>query len=129
MKRHAALLQLSREHHGALKPARKARLAAETGDDEAVLAAARLVVQEFPLTLDPHFLREELDLLPLLETGGEPLLVDRTVADHKKLRQLAHALETQADRETLTSFARLLADHVRFEERELFEAVQALKPV
>lgn len=129
MKRHPELLQLSREHHGALKLARNARLAAASGAGEAVLAAARQVAAQFPLELDPHFLSEELNLLPRLEKAGEHLLVDRTLADHGQLRRFAKILATQPDQETLASFASLLADHVRFEERELFEAVQALKPV
>ena len=47
------------------------------------------------------------------------------VKEHEELRTLASALSC-ADAGTLLRFADLLALHVRFEERELFEAAQSL---
>lgn len=124
MKRHPDLLQLSREHYGALKLARDARRAAESGEPGAVAALAQRVVQVFPVELDPHFRIEEQGILLLLaQTGGHELVV-RTLADHTELRRLAKALATP-DADTLARFADLLAAHVRFEEREVFEAAQA----
>ena len=124
MKRHPDLLQLSREHYGALKLARDARRTAESGEPGAVAALAQRVVQVFPVELDPHFRIEEQGILLLLaQTGGHELVV-RTLADHTELRRLAKALATP-DADTLARFADLLAAHVRFEEREVFEAAQA----
>ena len=124
MKRHPDLLQLSREHYTALKLARDARRAAESGAAGDVAALARRVVQVFAVELDPHFCVEEQGILMLLAQAGEHGLVARTLADHAELRRLASLLATPTA-ETLLRFAELLGAHVRFEEREVFEAAQA----
>jgi hypothetical protein len=124
MKRHPDLLQLSREHYGALKLARDARRAAGSNEPGAVAALAQRVVQVFPVELDPHFRVEEQGILMLLAQAGQRELVERTLADHAELRRLAKALATP-DADTLLRFAELLGAHVRFEERELFEAAQS----
>jgi hypothetical protein len=124
MKRHPDLLQLSREHHGALKLARDARRAAASGDASEMAALAQRVAQVFPVELDPHFCIEEQGILLLLAQAGQHALVARTLADHAELRRLALALATP-DADTLLRFADLLGAHVRFEEREVFEAAQA----
>jgi hemerythrin-like domain-containing protein len=124
MKRHPDLLQLSREHYGALKLARDARRAAESGAPGAVAALAQRVVEIFAAELDPHFHVEEQGILVLLAQAGQHELAQRTLADHAELRHLA-ALLANPDAGTLSRFADLLAAHVRFEEREVFEAAQA----
>ena len=123
MKRHPDLLQLSREHYGALKLARDARRAAESGEPGAVAALAQRVVEVFRVELDPHFCAEEQGILVLLTQAGQHELVARTLADHAELRRLASTLATPAA-DTLLRFAELLGAHVRFEEREVFEAAQ-----
>ena len=123
MKRHPELLQLSREHYGALKLARDARRAAESEEASAVRALAQRVVQTFAAELDPHFCIEEQGVLELLTQAGQHALVARTRADHAELRRLAMLLTTP-EADTLQRFADLLATHVRFEERELFATVQ-----
>lgn len=124
MKRHADLVQLSREHHAALKLARAARLAAESGCPERVATAARHAATAFRDELEAHFRYEERTLLDRLERAGLHALVERTAREHAQLRQLAAALSTQADTDVLARFAELLGEHVRFEERELFESAQ-----
>lgn len=127
MKRHPQLLELSREHHGALKLARHARLAAESGRGEEIARLAQRVVALFARELEPHFQVEEREVLPLLAAAGEGLLVERTLAEHAELRALADRLQVP-DAATLARFAELLLAHVRFEERELFEAAQRSLP-
>lgn len=124
MKRHPDLLQLSREHYGALKLARDARRAAESGTAGEVAALAQRVAEVYAAELDPHFCVEEQGILVLLAQAGEQELVARTLADHAELRRLASLLATPTAA-TLLRFAELLAAHVRFEEREVFEAAQA----
>jgi len=124
MKRHPDLLQLSREHYAALKLARDARRAAGSGNANEVAALAQRVVALFAAELDPHFRVEEQGILVLLAEAGEHDLAGRTLADHAELRRLARRLATP-DAETLLGFAELLGTHVRFEEREVFEAAQA----
>ena len=123
MKRHPDLQQLSREHHGALKLSRDARRAAESGNRNEVAALARRVGQTFPNELDPHFCIEERGILILLAQAGQHALVARTLAEHGELRRLAESLATP-EADVLLRFAELLGAHVRFEERELFEAAQ-----
>ncbi len=123
MKRHPDLLQLSREHHGALKLARAARHAAESGDARELGETARRVVAQFAAELEPHFRVEERGVLLRLAEDGQHDLVQRTLSEHAELRRLEAAL-AQPDAASLLRFGDLLAAHVRFEERELFEAVQ-----
>lgn len=123
MKRHPDLLQLSREHYGALKLARDARRGAASGEPGTIAALAQRVVEVFRAELDSHFRVEEQGILVLLAQAGQNELVARTLADHAELRHLAKALATP-DADTLLRFADLLGTHVRFEEREVFEAAQ-----
>ena len=123
MKRHPQLQDLSREHYSALKLARAARQAAESGEMDAMTTLAQRVVRLFATELDPHFRVEEQGILVALARAGENELVERTLSEHAELRRLTMLL-SDPDAVTLLRFADLLAAHVRFEERELFEAAQ-----
>ncbi len=123
MKRHPALQDLSREHYDALKLARDGKLAANAGEP-AVTAFAAYVARKFEQELEAHFREEEGELLPFLNAVGENELVWRTLAEHAELRALAAKLQ-HPDAATLLRFSELLAAHVRFEERTLFETAQA----
>ena len=125
MKRHAALQQLSREHHHALKLSRLARFASDSGHALAIAEAAEKIIESFPEVLEHHFETEEKDLLPALAAAGASALVKRTLAEHAELRDLKRCMP-EADSEILARFATLLHDHVRFEEREVFETAQQL---
>lgn len=126
MKRSPFLQPLSREHHGALSLAKACERAAASGDVEHVRQACERVRREYPQALEPHFQEEERTLLPLLrDTPGAPLAA-RTLADHQTLRGLVEALSGN-DASTLGRFGRSLAAHVRFEEHELFPALEALR--
>lgn len=123
MKRHAALQQLSREHHIALKLARLARFACDSGNEAAILEASRTISEHFQEEIDAHFEREEIDLLPAMAAIGETELVRRTLAEHLELRTVSGQLQ-HPTAACLARFGQLLYDHVRFEERELFETAQ-----
>lgn len=117
MKRCAALRTLSNEHHHGLVLAKRAIKAAGT---EAAGKAWQQIQARFAAELEPHFQAEETGLLPALERVGETELVRRTHADHVELRRMIREGGVQA----MTAFAELLIQHIRFEERELFEAAQ-----
>jgi len=92
-----------------------------TGDDGAALG------ERFDAELEPHFCTEDELLLPALRLAGAAALAARTADDHAFLRgqvELARAGDGDAAR----AFAARLAEHVRFEERELFPACEALVP-
>lgn len=83
MKRRAALLRLSREHHAALVLTQRIERA---GDAAATGALMKSVPAIFRCELDPHFRAEESTLLPRLHAAGETELVERTLEDHGALR-------------------------------------------
>ncbi len=125
MKRHEKLQDLSREHYSALKLALLAKRAAQSGAPEQIEMAAASCVAAFASDLEPHFCVEESTWLPALVKSGAIDLVSRTEHDHAELRSLASRLQTP-DATTLQAFAERLTAHVRFEERELFEAIETL---
>lgn len=124
MKRHPALQALSREHHGALQLALTARRAVLSTQPAAIDAAAARCLNALRGELEAHFLVEENTLLPLLAGAGAEHLAARLSSDHAALRQLDLPLQ-QGDAAALQRFAELLSAHVRFEERELFVALEA----
>lgn len=124
MKRHQKLQDLSREHYSALKLALQAKRAAASGDPAQIETAAAACVADFESALDPHFVIEENTLLPMLTGTGEAELVRRILQDHAALRLLATQLRLP-DAAKLLGFAELLTAHIRFEERDIFPAVEA----
>ena len=127
MKRTPALQPLSREHHTALTLAKACERAAQSRDEERIANACQRVIQAFSAELEPHFQLEEQSLLPLLHSAENRRLEQRTLADHQQLRALLDGLR-QNNIAALDSFGRLLSAHVRFEERELFPALESLLP-
>lgn len=123
MKRSQTLIQLSREHHTALVLAKRARTNLPGSETTMRLMA------DFPARwneeLEPHFTKEERDMLPRLQSEGAGALADRLVEDHARLRALSARI-IGGDPAALPEFGRLLADHVRFEERELFPRYEQL---
>jgi hemerythrin-like domain-containing protein len=127
MKRTPALQPLSREHHTALTLAKACERAVQSSDEELVGKTCQRVLQAFSDELEPHFQIEEQSLLPLLRSAGNTPLEQRTLEDHQQLRVLLNGLQRN-DIKALDSFGRLLTLHVRFEERELFPALELLLP-
>lgn len=121
MKRSAALIALSREHHGALVLAKQIRDRSGAPDQAELLALIR--VQHRPALL-AHFADEEQRLPPVLCRGDDQPLLERLFAEHCQLRTLLARL-ADGDRQALAPFGALLADHVRFEERTLFPRYDA----
>jgi hemerythrin-like domain-containing protein len=133
MKRHPALAPLSRDHHRELVQARRLRKAAG-GDAASRLAAADDYVVSFFSETVAHFRHEEEDLFPLYarHCGSTPLL-ERILREHMQLHGLARALRSEVAAgdvvpETLRELGDLLHEHVRIEERELFETIQQVVP-
>lgn len=122
MKRSPVLQSLSREHHAALKLAKACERAAVSGDAAQIGETCRRVVDAFASELEPHFRTEESEFLPFAPTA----LAERTLADHVRLRELAANLQRHSDAETLHDFGDCLVSHVRFEERELFPAIEEM---
>ncbi|HQR04091.1 MAG: hemerythrin domain-containing protein [Proteobacteria bacterium] len=122
MKRRPRLQGLAREHHGALVLARQLMTAEMVAWPEWSGRIATIFATDF----EPHFCAEEHDLLPLLAATDAAALALRTRAEHDRLRDLATA--AASDPGMLAEFGRLLRDHVRFEDRELFPAAEQVLP-
>lgn len=120
MKRSPALMPLGHDHHQALEAALRLRRATD-----ADLGAAVERFREFwsEHTRRRHFEIEEELLLPAL-AGDEQWdgMADRVRREHQQIRAQAESVGTVKDAHAL---GRLLNDHVRFEERELFELLES----
>ena len=117
MKRDPDLVGLSHHHHYALVLARHIRLALE--GDEGSGAVRQELAEHHADWIEGHFAVEEELLLPALEAAGHGALAERTRGEHARLRAL-HGAIGEDDDEALGAFGAALAEHVRFEERELF---------
>lgn len=124
MQRSPALQPLSREHHAALKLAKTCERAARSSDAAEVSQACQRAIQACNNELHAHFLTEEQTLLPLLNGTAQQALAERTLAEHRQLYALLDKLQ-QHDAAALERFGQCLTEHVRFEERELFPALES----
>jgi hypothetical protein len=122
VKRTPELTPLSHDHHKALFVAQRLRRA----DDEAAAAAELL---DYWLTHGRrHFEIEEGVLLPAwleLDPAAQPALAARLAAEHLSIRTFVRRAGAGGlDLAGLAEAGRLLAEHVRFEERELFPLIE-----
>lgn len=129
MRRSAALAGLSREHHRELVHARHLLRAAEDGPEQRLKVAAAYVEAFLGETV-AHFRREEEVLFPAYarRAGSTPVL-ERILQEHMQLHGLVRTLQAgvaagDVEPEALHALGRLLREHVRVEERELFEEIQ-----
>jgi hypothetical protein len=126
MKRHPALIALSRDHHHALVMARRLRRA--TPEDAA--GAAQAFLEHWAEEEQAHFRIEEDILLPAYAAHGEvdhPAVV-RALLDHVLIRCDAARLDDPPSLEALHDLGARLADHVELEERELFPLIEQTLP-
>lgn len=124
MQRHAALAPFSRDHYVGLVQARHLRSAA---DQDAV--TRRKAVAEFVDAWDreiaEHFADEQRLLLDLLADDDR----QRLLREHEELTDLARQAralrrEVDPDSATLHKIGQTLEQHIRWEERELFQRLQ-----
>ena len=120
LRRHIALQPLSRDHHHGLLLSWKIRQGQrrEVAPDR-MMRYARAFYDE---ALAGHFEEEERLLFPLL--GPEHSLVQRAVAEHRRLESLFYAADERDFASVAAAIEGELVAHIRFEERELFQAIQ-----
>jgi hemerythrin-like domain-containing protein len=135
MKRHPALIPLSRDHHDGLVQALRLRRAAADGDASARLAAAREFVEFFRNEERVHLRDEEEELFPLFlrHVQPQPAPLREARVQHMQLEGFARKLDIavaagSVDRETLHAAGELLDAHIRLEERQLFPLIEELVP-
>lgn len=121
MTRHPALEPFSRDHNDGLILSRKALRLAEA-DAEPRTAAAADFADAWERDLRSHFESEEL----LLAEIATPEEMARLHSEHQELETHFEAVrggDTSADR--LRALGRSLTRHIRWEERELFVAIES----
>jgi hemerythrin-like domain-containing protein len=128
LKRAPPLVPLSQDHHHALVQSLRLRDAA-AGTPSVAPAVARAFREHWRSAMLGHFADEEVVLFPRAD-ALDPESVARLRAEHAELaslvERLQRALELGADaRQLMNEIGWLVHDHVRFEERVLFEAVQS----
>ncbi len=124
LKRHESLIPFSRDHYVGLVQAQ--HLIKSQGSDA---AARRAAVADFldvwAVEIEPHFQDEERLLAALMAAG------DRVQFEEEHARLRALALEARHKRqqidpesEWVKTLGQLLNDHIRWEERHLFPAIE-----
>lgn len=128
MKRSPELRDLSEEHHYGLVAARHLRLAAEGRRPLPETIAEFL--ETWTAEIQPHFRAEEEILLPEFarSVATEDPLIVRALTEHVALRRAVRDLRDAPEdrrRDLAAEISHALDDHIRFEERVLFPAVEA----
>jgi len=130
-----ALIPLTRDHHHALRQARRLKKASESPDRAARVESADSFLN-FYLGRALHHFREEEELFfpPAAELGELRPLVSRAVMEHLAMHRLTGHLKTQlvkgdVSQHLLGEISELLRLHVRFEEDELFPLIERLVPL
>ena len=123
MKRVPQLRDLSEDHHHGLVLARKAKMAASGQEGPSGPKMWAEVEAVFKSELEPHFEIEESFIGEALRAAGESQLAQRLVDEHEALRRFLMPGH-QRTLDDLRRFGELLEQHIRFEERELFQVAQ-----
>ncbi len=118
-KRHASLQPLSREHHQALLLCWKFRQGFAKGvEPERMMKYAGWFWTTY---LAPHFKAEEDVFFPILAKDHPGII--KALKQHKDLKAMFHSKDSDVAY-TLRQIAFELEQHIRFEERELFNDIQ-----
>ena len=132
MKRHPALVPLSRQHHDGLALGVMIERGLRDGADPPGLAQLKRLREQaldlWQLEFRGHFEVEEQIVFPAARQAGEPGLVDTLIAEHEAIRLQFEALERAPASEAaplLDELRTVLVRHIRTEERVLFQAMQA----
>jgi hemerythrin-like domain-containing protein len=127
MLRHKRLIPLSHQHQRALALCVRIDRAQPIGEADLETWQAE-IEQQFAQEIEVHFSAEENVLFPEARQFPElTALVDELIADHASLRELfSRAKYRQMSARALPEFAQHLSAHIRKEERQLFQGMQAL---
>ncbi len=118
IQRHEALQPVSREHHfGLLLGWKIQKAASKNVDPKRVFEYLKFA---FETELLPHFRLEEKAVFPVL--GEKDPLVKQALEEHQRIEKLI--TQGEQSNETLEEIRTLLNNHIRFEERVLFQKIQ-----
>lgn len=120
IKRHPSLQQLSREHHFGLLFCWKIRQGMRFGVE--LDRIQRYATWFWENNQVKHFDLEEGKLFPIL--GMDHPKVVRALDEHKRIEAyIKNGLQNEED---VNALDKLLVDHIRFEERDLFNEIQQI---
>ena len=132
MKRHEALIPLSREHHDALILARLLQKDAPAykGLPQEPGAKAVYALHFFKTNLAAHFIKEEVLLQQVKKYNSEiEILAGEIILEHQELLNMFNKLtDSPPLTETLDRLGKKLEEHIRKEERFLFPLIQEYCP-
>lgn len=122
IKRNKSLVTLSKEHHFGLLASWKIRRGFDLKAEPKRIA--NFVINFWKIHLDAHFTAEE----NILFNSINHILIDEALQQHSKIRSLIKLIIEEGTPEQLNSFADLLEQHIRFEERQVFKMLQQELP-
>ncbi len=118
MKRHEALVQLSRDHHFGLLLCWKLKEGLKK--DISVERMSKYIVLFYEQNLKPHFAEEEETIFLIL--GNAHPLIEEAISQHRELeKMISDGFETP---EQIQTFRDLLELHIRTEERQIFPEIE-----
>ncbi len=118
IKRSSQLTPLSKDHHEGLLFSWKINRGIQKGlDPERIVVYVRWFWKN---DLEEHFREEEEILAPFLK---ESPMVQRMIDEHRQIKGMIDSPALSSN-ENLSKLATLVHDHIRFEERELFQAAE-----
>jgi hemerythrin-like domain-containing protein len=125
MLRDKNLIPLSRQHHQALALCVRIDRAIRSSDVNLEAWQAE-IQQQFESEIGVHFTAEENALFPAAARFSDlQPLIQELLTEHAILRDyFAHASARELDLQSLEVFGQKLAEHIRKEERQLFEGMQ-----
>ena len=118
IKRHDSLQSLSREHHQGLLLCWKIKTGLKKNIDKSRIS--RYCDHFYEVYLLPHFEVEEKFIFPILGFDNEH--VKQALEEHKELKKLFSKANANAN--LLENLEEKLENHIRFEERVLFNEIQ-----
>ncbi len=127
MLRDKSLIPLSRQHQHALALCVRIDRAQPVPISD-LSAWQEEIEQQFEQEIKIHFAAEEQVLFPAARVFPELIpIVEELIADHTVLRELFFQAEERCmSSESLLAFGQHLSNHIRKEERQLFERLQQL---
>lgn len=123
MKRSEHLEPLSHDHYEGLLVA--GRIKKGLANEAPLRVMADYVAAFWRSHLFRHFDQEEEHLLPLIKETPRADLGKLMVAEHREIRAVVDAVDEAPSASALERLARLMKEHIRFEERELFPMLEA----
>lgn len=127
MLRDRSLIPLSHDHHHALALCVRVERAVNGAAESAVQSLARLVVSHYDAEMRSHFESEETIVFPALASFEDlRTVIVELLREHRNLEALVELLRSNPELQQLESFTTMLMQHVRKEERVLFEETQRI---